>query len=223
METTTDRLREAVRCHQTGEIKRAENIYQEILRLDPAHPDALHLLGVAELQRGETDSAIGRINRAISIRPDYDVYHANLAAAYRAAERKESAVRSLQRALEINPSSDETCLNLGNVLRELGRDDEALQFYRRALTINPNWPPLDSASRNSCRRRARLRRKRLSIVVFRRQTHCQFPQRPRSAPYCMWAADRTRPRICTNDFAARTGRRSVWILTLMFGPILLRR
>ena len=137
METTTDRLREAVRCHQTGEIKRAENIYQEILRLDPAHPDALHLLGVAELQRGETDSAIGRINRAISIRPDYDVYHANLAAAYRAAERKESAVRSLQRALEINPSSDETCLNLGNVLRELGRDDEALQFYRRALTINP--------------------------------------------------------------------------------------
>jgi len=137
METTIDRLREAVRCHQTGEIQQAENIYQEILRLDPAHPDALHLLGVAELQRGETDSAIGRINRAISLRPDYDVYHANLAAAYRAAQRKESAVRSLRRALEINPSSDETCLNLGNVLREMGRDEEALQFYRRALTINP--------------------------------------------------------------------------------------
>ena len=137
MNTTIDRLREAVRCHQTGEIERAEGLYREILRLDPAHPDALHLLGVAELQRGETDSAIGRINRAIALRPDYDVYHANLAAAYRAARRNESAERSLRRALEINPTSDETCLNLGNVLREMGDTEQALQFYRRALTINP--------------------------------------------------------------------------------------
>ena len=55
--------------HQNGKINEAEEIYKKILRIFPLYADALHLLGVIANQKGENDTAISLIEKAIQINP----------------------------------------------------------------------------------------------------------------------------------------------------------
>jgi thioredoxin-like negative regulator of GroEL len=56
-------LATALRHHQAGRLQEAEPIYQQILRAEPNHVDALHLLGVLAQQRGDNERAIECIAR----------------------------------------------------------------------------------------------------------------------------------------------------------------
>ena len=42
---TIEDLAAAVRYHQAGDLRRAEEIYRQVLQADPANADARHLLG----------------------------------------------------------------------------------------------------------------------------------------------------------------------------------
>ena len=39
-------LNQALACHRMGELAQAEQLYRQILRVQPGHFDGLHLLGV---------------------------------------------------------------------------------------------------------------------------------------------------------------------------------
>ena len=57
-------LESGMRAHNQGNIESAKAAYQRALALTPDHPDALHLLGVALLQLGETAPAVDYLERA---------------------------------------------------------------------------------------------------------------------------------------------------------------
>jgi Tfp pilus assembly protein PilF len=59
-----------VQFHRSGNLRRAELLYREILQIDPLYPEALHLLGVIAVQVGRHESAIELIRRAIRARPE---------------------------------------------------------------------------------------------------------------------------------------------------------
>ena len=67
---------------QSGDPKGAEAGCKDILEKQPGHPDALHLLGCARLQRGRPEEAIRLMRRAIDNAPVVPLYHENLAEAY---------------------------------------------------------------------------------------------------------------------------------------------
>ena len=71
----------AVEHHTAGELSKAESICQQILKSDPYHPVALHLLGVVANQSGKNDIAVDLIAKALAIKPDYAEAHSNLGAA----------------------------------------------------------------------------------------------------------------------------------------------
>ncbi len=50
-------LGEALAHHQAGDLDAAVALYGKILESDPACADALHLLGVAALQKGDPEKA----------------------------------------------------------------------------------------------------------------------------------------------------------------------
>ena len=50
-------LDSAFEHHQAGQFQQAEELYQDVLRLSPQHPDALHLLGLLWHQQGKTAQA----------------------------------------------------------------------------------------------------------------------------------------------------------------------
>src|SRR4051794_16641597 len=80
----SDDLGTALDYHQRGLLDQAARIYHELLDRDPAHPDALHLLGAVALQRGDPARAADLIGRAIAVKPDVAAFHSNLAEALRA-------------------------------------------------------------------------------------------------------------------------------------------
>ena len=69
--TIADALRYAVGLHQQGSLEGAATVYARILEAVPGHPDALHLLGMARHQMGQSDEGVSLIEQAIEIQPGY--------------------------------------------------------------------------------------------------------------------------------------------------------
>jgi len=139
MATIPESLAAAVQLHRAGELGRAEHIYREVLRVDPCHPDAWHLLGVIAHQGGKHDVAVAHIRRALASRPQAAAFHSNLGTSYKALGRLQEAVASYERAIELQPQFAEAHNNLGNALKAQGRLEEAVASYTRALEIKPDY------------------------------------------------------------------------------------
>ena len=119
------KLTEAIQYHQTGHLQEAEMIYKEILKVDPSHSDALHLLGFIAHQGGNNDLAVELIRQAIQIHPDSAFYYNNLALVH-------------QKATAIDPQYAEAYHNMGITLKTQGRFKEAVSCLQKAVAIKPD-------------------------------------------------------------------------------------
>jgi len=138
MGTIADLFDLAVRYHQSGDLRKAEPLYRQILQADPSHADAHHFLGLIAYQTGHLDGAVGLMSQALVLNPSAAVYHANLGVVFQAQGRPQEAQASFAQALRLNPDLADTHNNLGNVLQEQGKLDEASACYRQALRLNPD-------------------------------------------------------------------------------------
>jgi predicted O-linked N-acetylglucosamine transferase (SPINDLY family) len=138
MATISAALAIALREHQAGRLDAAEQIYRQILAVEPRHADALHLLGVVAHQRGQHAAAIDYIGRAIAVGGDAVAYHTNLGSAYQAWGKYAEAEACHRRALELDPALAEAHNNLGNALIHQGKHEEAAAVLRRALECKPD-------------------------------------------------------------------------------------
>ncbi len=131
-------LQSALQFHRAGQLDRAEQIYRQILQLDPRHPDALHLLGVIDLETGRLDHALDSIAKAIALDPTNPPYHLDLGEVYRAQGKQAEAKACFEQALRLNPSFANGHINLGIVLMEQGCGAEAEACFREALRLAPD-------------------------------------------------------------------------------------
>jgi tetratricopeptide (TPR) repeat protein len=138
MPTIPEVLAAAIQHHQAGRLQAAEQIYRQILALEPNHADAWHLFGLLAHHAGKQDLAIEYIAYAIRLNPDVAAFHSNLGVAYRALGKLDEAAACWRRALELNPDYAEAMTNLGNVLREQGQLEQSLACYRRSLELKPD-------------------------------------------------------------------------------------
>ena len=137
MKPLGDLLREAFAFHQQDKLGDAEKLYNEILKLDPNHFDALHLLGLLRHQRGRHAEALDLVGAALKINPDYADTLLNYGSILAALNRHEEALVYFDRTLAIDPHSFRALNNRGNALVALNRFEEALVCLDRALAINP--------------------------------------------------------------------------------------
>jgi tetratricopeptide (TPR) repeat protein len=139
MTTTSEALAVAVQHHQAGRLPAAEQIYRQILAVEPNQADAVHLLGVIAHQVGKHAIAVEYIGRAIELMGNEAHLHNNLGEAYRALRRLTEAVACYRRALELKPDYAEAHNNLGAALKDQGKLDEAIVCHRRALQLKPDF------------------------------------------------------------------------------------
>ncbi|HJX17002.1 MAG TPA: tetratricopeptide repeat protein [Acidiferrobacterales bacterium] len=137
LSTIADLLATAVRQHEAGELAAAETLYREVLARDPAHPDALHLLGLVAHTAGDFAAAAACIRHALALRPGEAVFHYNLANVLRDAGQLEDAIDSYRAALALRPQDADTLLNLGNALAAHGELAAAADSYRALLRHAP--------------------------------------------------------------------------------------
>src|SRR5579885_2312778 len=68
-------LRKALALQQQGALAEAEALYKSVLARQPGNFDALHLMGVLELQRRRPDAAAALIGRALAANPKSAAAH----------------------------------------------------------------------------------------------------------------------------------------------------
>ncbi len=131
---------EAVTHHRAGQLSQAETCYQNLLAQDPAHADALHLLGVVAYQQALYERALDCITKAIQRDATNPLYFYNQGLVHQQLNQLREAERAYRQALSLKGDYVEALGNLGNVLREQGELDAACVTYRQVLTMNPGHP-----------------------------------------------------------------------------------
>jgi tetratricopeptide (TPR) repeat protein len=129
--------REARDCFQQGDLDTAERLCTDILDLRPEDFDALHLLGLLNLQRRRMVEALRYLSDALRINSRSTDAMSNLGLALHATGRYDEAVSSYRNALRLAPDHPEILYNLGNACLELGETAEALSSYDSVLAREP--------------------------------------------------------------------------------------
>jgi Flp pilus assembly protein TadD len=123
--------------HQQGDFAGAENIYRQVLVLDPTSADACCYLGILYFDLERFAESIAAYQQALQLRPRFPIALSNLGNSLTAVERFAEAEAALRQALQLQPDYANAWSNLGATLVKQGRWQAAEQCFERALAIAP--------------------------------------------------------------------------------------
>jgi protein O-GlcNAc transferase len=126
-------IRTAIDLYEAGQLDEAAEACAAMLRSDSGHFDAIHLLGVVKLAKGDPNEAVRLLTDAVKARPRSHEAALNLGLALHSLGNNEGALAQYDRALALRPTLPEALNNRGSALRALGRLEEALESYEQAL------------------------------------------------------------------------------------------
>jgi protein O-GlcNAc transferase len=132
-------LAQALQCHHQGRLPEAERLYAEILKIRPDHVDALQMMALVKLAKGEPAEALQLVSAAMRGRKPSPQILLNRGLILNALERHQEAVESFDQAIKGKSKFAEAHNNRGAALSALQRDEEALQSYRKALALKPDY------------------------------------------------------------------------------------
>ncbi len=132
------RFRQGLALHNQGQREQARLIYLEVLKTQPRHFDALHMLAVLAAQTGDPGRSLELIDLAIQVKPDVASAHSNRGNALSALKKFDAAIESYDRAIALKTDHANAHVNRGKALRELKQYTEAIGSFDRAIAIGPD-------------------------------------------------------------------------------------
>jgi Flp pilus assembly protein TadD len=139
MATVAEALAQGWQYQRAGRLDVAEQVYRNILDVQPDQPDALYLLGTVCHRQGKLDDAVQHLLMAVSVRPDFSEAHNNLGVVMATMGHRLDAVKHFRHVVRLKPNDPDASNNLGNALREQGELDEAVERLRYALRLRPDF------------------------------------------------------------------------------------
>jgi len=137
--TIKETFASAVQNHQKNLFKIAENLYQEILKINPNHFGSIFYLGTLLVQTQRFELAKSLLYKATQINPNYAAAHNNLGATLKELGEYQNAINCCQKAIKINPNYADAHYNLGLVFKELGEFKKAISCFKKAIQIHPSY------------------------------------------------------------------------------------
>jgi protein O-GlcNAc transferase len=138
-EALQTRFKQGVALYQQGKLVDAERISAQVLRQQPNHFDALHLLGVIAVNTQRMQRAVDLISKAIGLNTMVAEAHFNLGFALSALQRPADAVASFDKAIALQPDHAVAHNARGNALQELKRYGDALISFDKAIALKPDY------------------------------------------------------------------------------------
>jgi predicted O-linked N-acetylglucosamine transferase (SPINDLY family) len=132
-------LAQALALHGQGKLGEAERLYAAILAARPNHVDALQMMGLIKLAKGEPAEALHLVSAAMRERTPSPQILLNHGLILNALDRHAEALDSFERAIKQKSKFAEAHNNRGAALVALGRNEEALASYRKAVAIKPGY------------------------------------------------------------------------------------
>ena len=143
--TCDEKLNAAQAALQQGDFTHAEQLYREILKIEPENLCALDGLGVLRCQNGETEEGIALFLEALKLlrkesRPNTQweaslLFHLGLS--YRTLGLGQEALQMFTEAALRTPHAPDLLLNLGQVHFELEQYDQAAEQFQKLTVIQP--------------------------------------------------------------------------------------
>ena len=130
---------QGVALQRQGKLADAERVCWQILRRQPNHFDALHLLGVIAIQTKQTERGVELITKAIGLNAKIAAAHNSVAIGLQDLKRAEEALASYDKAIVLKPDYAEAYYNRGIALQDLKRPEEALASYDKAIALKPDY------------------------------------------------------------------------------------
>jgi protein O-GlcNAc transferase len=135
---SVDAIEAGLSLQHAGRFAEAAAIYQQILAVEPNHPDALHLLGLIAYHEGNYGAAMELIMTALSHRTS-EIYFGNLGNALAALGRRAAAIESYRQAIAVKPDYLPAHNNLGNMLRDDGQFSAAIECFETVIRLEPDY------------------------------------------------------------------------------------
>ncbi len=131
-------FQQALAFHQKGQLAEAQALYEEVIKKQPNHVDALHFLGIIFYQSNQFQQAVDCIDQAIKINPNNAAFYSNRGAALQELKQFSAAIESYDLAIQLRPDHAKAYFNRGNALRDLNQFDDAVTSYDKAIQLSPD-------------------------------------------------------------------------------------
>lgn len=138
MKQVASLFQQAQSLHQRGQVARARKIYEDILKVQPQHFGALHLLGVVAAQANQPDLAVELMGRSILLNQTSAMAYSNYSNALMKVNRLHEALANYDRAIALDWSFADAYFNRGLALIELERYPAAIDSFDTVISLGAN-------------------------------------------------------------------------------------
>ncbi len=159
MEPKLDELyKQGIEAFEKNEYKAAEDLFKELLNINPNFADIQNKLGIIYNQTNRLALAARTFEKALELNPEYTEASLNLAITYGDLGKYEKSREVFERAARFAKSAGKNTeapsptidpfikgklsaehLRVGNMYYQLGLLDEAIEEYQKALRLSPGF------------------------------------------------------------------------------------
>ncbi len=133
-------IEDAKALHQNHDLTGAVKAYQALLKHNPQHVEACHLLGMALTQQEQFDQAIKSLRTAIENNPGQPSLHNSLANVLLRQHHITDAIQTLTEALSIDHTYATAYNTLGRCYYLQGQLNIAEENYQQAIRYDDHFP-----------------------------------------------------------------------------------
>ena len=134
------KLQQAEQRLHSGDFPGAQSLCEQVLRAAPRNPEALYLLGIANLSMGRASAAVPAFERALANEPRNGAILENLGLAHLMTGHFAKAESVLRQAVQLPGAPASVFMRLGVAVLEQGRAAESVEPLRRAIALDPIDP-----------------------------------------------------------------------------------
>jgi len=132
-------LDQAIRLYQSGRLTEAMEIADRLLLKNSEDSGVLHLKGAIAMNKGEKETALELMEKAVKLAPKNSHILDSYAMALRDNKRYDEAVKIHHQALKIERENPFFINNLGLTFKEMERYEEAKAMFKKAMALNKNY------------------------------------------------------------------------------------
>lgn len=140
MDISDKRFKDALLIYNSGDIKKAELILEELLNYNPYHEDALFLSAELNYKKGNLDKTIELLYKLISINPYSPEIFNNLGVVLKEKGNDDEAISCYMKAIQYGPDIPDSYYNLGVIFQEKDAHDSAIMCFKKAIEFDAEKP-----------------------------------------------------------------------------------
>ena len=133
-----EHMASALAYFRAGRTDKAEAGYKKVVKKDPQHAGAHHMLGVIARQKGKEERAVQLLIKAAKLDPQRPEILCDLGNAFKALGRHKDAIKAHRMVLTLLPNSPEAHSNLGSAYKSAGKAGKAVASFENALRMRPS-------------------------------------------------------------------------------------